>query len=79
MAPEDLKRILSRQPFLPTRLHVSGGIKHDLRYPDAAMVFRGMVIIGMNRNIPGDYFDEPIFVDLSHVVQAEPIIENQPA
>lgn len=43
------------------------------------MVFRGMVIIGMNRNIPGDFFDEPIFVDLRHVIQAEPILEGHPS
>jgi hypothetical protein len=79
MSPEDLKALLSRRPFLPFRLHITGGVTYDITFPEAALLSRSVLVIGVKRDVKSEFFDEPNGVALRHIIQAEPIVEDAPA
>ena len=79
MSPEDLHILLSRRPFLPFRLTITGGVTYDITYPEAAMLTRSVLVIGIKRDIESPYWDEPVWVALRHIVSAEPILESASA
>ena len=79
MSPDDLKALLSRRPFLPFRLHVSGSFTYDVTFPEAALLSRSVLVIGVKRDIDSPYFDGPIWVALRHIIQAEPILDGASA
>jgi hypothetical protein len=38
MRPDDLRRLLSNQPFCPFRVYISDGTTYDITHPEVAMV-----------------------------------------
>ena len=75
MLPSELKGWLDREPFIPLRLHVSGGVHYDVFKPQFVMLGHSMILIGLRREIDSPYFDEPVMVSLLHVIRVEPILE----
>lgn len=46
MTPDELQRLLKRQPFPPIRLHIGNGRTLDVRHPEMAIVGEEVVAIG---------------------------------
>jgi hypothetical protein len=45
MRPDDLRELLRQQPFIPLRLHLTGGMVFEVRHPEMAVVSRSTVLI----------------------------------
>lgn len=74
MAPEELRGWLRRAPFIPLRIHVSGGIHYDVSNPEFVMLGHSVILIGLRRDVDSPFFDEPVMVSLGHIIRVEPII-----
>ncbi len=46
MRPEDLLELIRRQPFLPFRIHATGGQAYDIHHPDQIIVLRSRAVVG---------------------------------
>ena len=79
MSPEELKGLLTRQPFMPFRIHVAEVASYDIRNPNMVMIGRTILFIGLRRDINSPYFDEPVMVALRHITRVEPIVEAEAA
>ncbi|MFQ5805198.1 MAG: hypothetical protein ACE5I3_01970 [Phycisphaerae bacterium] len=70
MRAEELREILDRRPFKPVRLHISGGQAVDITHPEAAIVTRSLVAVGLGG--PGVH-EAVIHYNLLHIVKIEPL------
>ena len=70
MRPEELKEIIDRRPFQPIRLHMSNGETVDIAHPDAAVVARTLVVVGLGVNAKG-IADRTTWFNLLHIVKLE--------
>jgi hypothetical protein len=61
--PEELFRILHRQPFQPFRVHLKDGRCYDVRYQNLAIVGKTFFLIG----IPMPDQAEPFYDYMEHV------------
>jgi hypothetical protein len=71
MNPEELERVLGQRPFVPVMLHVSNGQMRDIRHPEAAIVGKRVVAVGVHEE--GEKFPNIQLVSLLHINQIEPI------
>ena len=70
-----MKRLLTRTPFVPFRVHTSDGKHLDVKHPEMAFLTRGLLMVG--RPVPDPTKDIPERVDevsLLHVVRTEPLV-----
>lgn len=76
MRPEDIREFNRRQPFVPYRLHLTGGKTHDVMHPDQAIVLRSRLIVGVGDNdgIP----EHAEHIALIHIVRVEEL-QREPA
>jgi len=74
MSPESIRQMLDRTPFVPFRMHLSDQHHYDITQPAMVMVFGSVVVVGQNRNIQSQFFDEPIIVANRHITRLEPLI-----
>ncbi len=72
MHPSELKALIDRRPFQPIRLHITGGETVDITHPDAAVVSRSLVCVGLGR-LPDGVVERMNWYNLVHVVKVEPI------
>jgi hypothetical protein len=42
---QELLDVLRVEPFVPFRIHMTGGKTHDVRHPDQALVLRSAVVL----------------------------------
>jgi hypothetical protein len=73
--PEEIKRLLTRSPFVPFRVYTSDGRYLDVQHPEMAFLSRALLLVGRpvadpTKDIP-ERFDE---VPLLHVVRTEPLV-----
>jgi hypothetical protein len=72
MRPDDLRPLLTRQPFCPFRVFVSDGAIYDIIHPEIAMVVHMSLRIGLR---PGGLLDPPferlVFVSVIHITRVE--------
>ena len=75
MHPEEIRRLLDSQPFIPLRIHVSDGSAYDVHDRVNAFVSRRQFIIGVNvgRN---ELPRHSVYLDPIHVTRIEPIING---
>ncbi len=71
MNPDELRRLLKKQPFEPIRLHTTGGDTVDIRHPDMAIATRSMVAVGVGE--PDDVADYVVHYGLRHIIKVEPL------
>lgn len=76
MAPEQLRDLLRRQPFLPIRLHISDGTSYDIRHPDKALLTRSTIDVGIEEEPGSGIADSIVYMPLGHVVKAERLNEQ---
>ena len=74
VGPEDLNALCRAKPFVPFRLHVTGGTTYDITNPEFISIGRRVAFVGVRRDPNSEYFDEPVIVALVHMTQVEPII-----
>ena len=67
------------RPFIPFRLHLTGGTTFDITNPEFITVGKRIAAVFVRRDPNSPYFDEPAWVSLVHIVYAEPITEPAPA
>jgi hypothetical protein len=79
MRPDDILRLLRRQPFEPFRLCVVDGTTYDIRHPDQIVVSRSTATIaGTVANLPVSIAHRDVIVALLHISRLEPLEEAQP-
>jgi hypothetical protein len=73
--PQEIKRLLTRTPFVPFRIHTSDGKYLDVNHPEMAFLSRALLFVG--RPVADPTQDIPERVDevsLLHVVRTEPLV-----
>jgi hypothetical protein len=76
MRAEELKEIIDVRPFTPIRLHMSNGEHVDITHPDAAVVARTIVVIGLGVNAKG-IADRTTWFNLLHIVKIEQLMNGK--
>ncbi len=69
MRAEDLLEFTRRRPFMPYRIHVTGGQNYEIRHPDLVIVLRSRIEVGVGGD--GGVPDHVDHVALLHVVRIE--------
>jgi hypothetical protein len=72
MQPESLIELLEERPFVPLRLHLSDGRKHEIRHPEMAVVTDDVVAVGSPRSIDIPVSDVT-YCAAGHIVEVEPM------
>jgi hypothetical protein len=79
MLPAALDHELSRDPFVPIRIHVSDGHSYVIRNPGLCLITRGALYIARTDR-PSRLADDMDVVDVRHITRVEQILdENQAA
>jgi hypothetical protein len=74
LAPEELRAVLHRSPFVPFKLTVTEGSAYDVRHPELCMVGRRSAVLGLIGADAADVlFERTVTVDLLHIVKLEPL------
>jgi len=74
MRPDDLLKLVRRQPFAPFRIHITGGKTYDVQHPDQIIVLRSRAVLAVGReNGLGERLEH---VALLHVVRVEELAES---
>ena len=75
MSITTLREALGRRPFEPFRIRLSSGDMYEVRHPEAALLLKGGVYIGLPAdNGPtenGDLPDRAVYCSLLHVAAIE--------
>lgn len=69
MRRDDILRALQERPFRPFRLVLTGGITHEIRHPEMAIVTPSTVFIG----VPADDVPVPAASDVA-IVSLLPVV-----
>jgi hypothetical protein len=78
MRAEELKELLDVEPFVPLRIHLTDGKAFDIYHPDAVLVLRGRVDIGVPADDDGRIMDRVEHCSLLHVVRVEELRNEKP-
>ncbi|MBA4065035.1 MAG: hypothetical protein C0501_15240 [Isosphaera sp.] len=73
MRPGELNEIVRARPFVPFRLHVTGGVTYDILNPEFILVGRSLAALLVRRDPNSPIFDLPSWVNLVHITQIEPL------
>jgi hypothetical protein len=77
MRPDDIRRWLVAEPFLPFRLHVLETTAYEVRHPEAAMLARSTVRIEVpNLSAPVPVELSFVVIALLHITRIEPILRQ---
>jgi hypothetical protein len=72
MDPEQLYKLIKRQPFEPIKLHISDGSAYAVMHPDQLMIDRRTVYVGIQGRRTGP-FQQVAVVSLIHITRVEPL------
>jgi hypothetical protein len=78
MRPEELSKILQRQPFIPFRIHLTDGKTYDIRHPENLMILRSRLDIAVDRDPATGVIGQVDFVSLLHLVRVEDVPAGVP-
>jgi len=73
MNAENLIELLEERPFVPLRMHLSDGRKHDIRHPEMAIVAAAVVAIGLPRADNSAIAERITNCATAHIVEVEPL------
>lgn len=71
MRPEEIKKILRKQPFQPIRLFLTDSTEYDVRHPDLALLTRSTLILGTAEKMNSGIADDYVYISLPHIAQIE--------
>jgi len=75
MRAEELKSLIDKRPFYPIRLHISNGDVIEITHPDAAVVSKSLIFVGLRRE-PTGVVDVITYYSLLHIAQIEVLGPN---
>lgn len=75
MHPEEIRRLLDAQPFMPLRICVSDGGKYELHDRVNAFVWQRQLILGVGAE-RNELPRRSVYLDPIHVTRIEPIING---
>lgn len=78
MAPQDIRRLILRDPFQPLRIHISDGASYDVRDPSLVYVALTDVSIGIDPDESG-LPRRSVYLAPNHVSRIEVIEPVAPA
>jgi hypothetical protein len=77
---EEFAQLLRTRPFVPLRIHLSGGKTYDIYHPDLVLVLHQRLDIGVGANPGTGVVDAVDHCSLLHVVRVEELpTPSQPA
>lgn len=79
MRAEELIELIRVRPFVPLRIHMTDGQTYDIRHPDAVLVMRQRVDIGVRPDPMTGVLERVDHCSLLHVVRIEPLPPTTPA
>lgn len=71
MIPEAVDRELSREPFVPLRLHLSDGSHHDVINPGLAFIAHGALYLTRTDRPHTRIMDDCLLISLRHILRIE--------
>ena len=71
MRAEELRALLRRRPFVPIRVHLTGGTTYDIKHPEMAFLTRSTVEIGLEEQPGSGIAVQVMDCSLLHVVRVE--------
>jgi hypothetical protein len=78
MSPNELNAMLRRAPFVPFRLHLTGGQTYDVSDPRWMVIGTTTAFLGARRDPASPIYDEPVIISIRHVTRVEPIEAADP-
>lgn len=79
MRAEELMELLRTRPFVPLRLHLTGGQTYDIHHPDLVLVLRQRVDIGMKPDPSTGVLERVDHCSILHIVRVEELPPAAPA
>ena len=70
MDAEDVKKLLTKQPFQPLRLHLFDGSRVEIVHPELAVLYRFRLVVNIRGHDPV-IMEDDIHISLMHIVKAE--------
>jgi hypothetical protein len=71
MRPDEFLDLLHQRPFVPLRIHLTGGKTFDVYHPDVVLVLRSRIDIGIGPDPVHQALDRVEHCSLLHVVRVE--------
>jgi hypothetical protein len=71
MRPEEFMQLIRARPFIPLRIHLTGGQTYEIRHPDQVLVLRSRVVIGLEPDPATGILGRTEHFALLHVVRVE--------
>ena len=71
MLPEAIDRELSREPFVPVRLHLSDGSSVDVQNPGLTLIAHGALYVARTDRPHSRIMDDFRLISLRHIVRIE--------
>lgn len=72
MPPEEILKLTRQLPFGPFRIRLSNGTTYDVRHPEAVLVERRVLVVGVSgQNDAQAPFDRSDIISLVHIAQLE--------
>ena len=77
MTAQTFRELLTKQPFEPFRIVMSGGESHDIQHPERAMLTKTELVVGIGETRHGVPASFKI-CSLLHVTAVEPLSPSVP-
>ena len=71
MQAEEFKELLDQRPFVPLRIHMTGGKSYDIHHPDVVLVLLSRIDIGVLSKERQGLLARVEHCSLSHIVRVE--------
>jgi hypothetical protein len=78
VGPEDLNELTRARPFVPFRIHMTGGTTYDILNPEFISVGRRIATIFRRPDPSAPFFETGLWIALVHIVRIETINEAIP-
>ena len=76
MRAEEITRLLSRTPFEPFRIHMSGGSDYPVNHPDQVIVTPRAAYVGVRVNGKRQIAQDVVICDVVHITRLAPISQR---
>ncbi len=79
MGPEDLRNLLTAQPFRPFRIRLDDGQSFEVTHPDMLWLARRVAVVGVFEPGPERYLQRHVTIALIHISSIEPLTADSQA
>ena len=75
MAPQEIKKLFSVEPFIPLRLHLANGSHYDVHSPSDVIIGLLSLTIGVDPDESG-LFRDSVYISPNHVSHIQSLSES---